>query len=79
MAAGTAPFGIDFEPGVLHTFFALQRDTVLFEVKPGPYEMQTDKDFASFAPAEESPEAAGYMTSLYEHAGKVGWPVPQRD
>ena len=78
LAAGTAAFGIDFEPGVLHTFFALQRDTVLFEVKPGPYEIGTDKDFASWAPAEESPAAAGYMANLYTYAGKFGWPVPDR-
>lgn len=79
LAAGTTAFGIDFEPNVLHTFFALQRDTVVFEVKPGPYEVQTDKDFAPFAPAEESPAAAGYMANLYTYAGKFGWPAPDRD
>ncbi len=75
-AAGTAAFGIDFEPGVLHTFLALQPDTVLFEVKPGPYEAQTDKDFAPWAPVEGSPEAAAYMADLYGFARKLGWPVP---
>lgn len=79
VATGTAAFGIDFEPAVLHTFVALQPDTVLFEVKPGPYEVQTDKDFAPFAPAEESPAAAGFMAGLYEQAGELGWPVPERD
>lgn len=79
LAAGTAAFGIDFEPGVLHTFFALQPDTVLFEVKPGPYEAQTDKDFAPWAAAENSPEAGDYMANFYEYAGKFGWPVPDRD
>lgn len=79
IAAGTADFGIDFEPGVIHTFFALQRDTVLFEAKPGPYEAQTDKDFASWAPAEASPGAPAYMTALYQYAGRTGWPVPDPD
>ena len=79
LAAGTADFGADFEPGIIHTFFALQPDTVLFEVKPGPYEAQTDKDFAPWAPAEGSPESASYMADLYGYAGKLGWPVPDRE
>lgn len=79
LAAGTTAFGIDFEPAVLHTFLALKPDTVLFEVKPGPYEVQTDKDFAPFAPAEKNPAAAGFMADLYKHAGKLGWPVPEHD
>lgn len=77
--AGSAAFGFDVEPGVLHTFFALQPDTVLFEAKPGPYVAQTDRDFAPWAPLEDSPEATGYMARLYEFAPQLGWPVPERD
>lgn len=77
LAAGTAAFGIDFEPGVLHTFFALQPDTLLFEVKPGPYD-QADKDFAPWAPAEGSPDVEAYLTRLYTFAEKFGWQIPPR-
>ena len=55
LRAGSARFGIDIHPGVYHTFVALEPDTVLFEVKPGPWDQATDKDFAAWSPAEGSP------------------------
>ena len=64
LRAGSERFGIDLHPGVFHTFVVLQPDTVLFEVKPGPYQEATDKDFASWAPPEGSPEATAYLASL---------------
>ena len=57
--------GVDIEPGVFHTFFAVIEDTVLFEIKPGPYEPASDKDFASWAPAEGTEDAIEYFTNLY--------------
>lgn len=65
LAAGSADFGVDSEPGTFHTFLALEKDTVLFEVKPGPYKQSSDKDFAPWAPAEGNPEADVYMDYLY--------------
>ncbi len=64
LTAGSDRFGIDFQPGVYHTFLALQPDTVLFEVKPGPYEEKTDKDFAAWAPAEGSEGAPEFLAAL---------------
>ena len=58
--------GIDIEPGIFHTFFAVADDTVLFEVKPGPYEQSSDKDFASWAPKEGLESAIEYLKNLYE-------------
>jgi cupin fold WbuC family metalloprotein len=66
LTAGGANFGVDSEPGIFHTFLALEKDTVLFEVKPGPYEQNSDKDFAAWAPREGSEETAGYMNYLYD-------------
>jgi len=57
-------YGCDIRPGVWHTIFALAPDTVLFEVKPGPYSAANDKDFASWAPREYSPEAAAYLAGI---------------
>ena len=54
----------DFREGLWHTFFALEPDTVVFEVKPGPYDPATDKEFAPWAPAEDAPDAASYLSSL---------------
>jgi cupin fold WbuC family metalloprotein len=66
LSAGGTNFGVDSDPGIFHTFLALQQDTVLFEAKPGPYEQNSDKDFASWAPQEGSPEATTYMDYLYD-------------
>lgn len=58
--------GVDSEPDIYHTFLVLEPDTVLFEVKPGPYRQSSDKDFAQWAPSEGSEAVAGYMASLQE-------------
>lgn len=60
-------FGIDIKPGRYHTFFAIEDDTVLFEVKPGPYDEKTDKDFASWAPEEGSEWAEKYLEDLMSY------------
>ena len=52
--------GCDIRPGVWHTIFALVPDTVIFEVKPGPYSPTNDKDFAPWAPEEFIPAASGH-------------------
>ena len=65
LAAGSKRFGVDIDPGIYHTFFATSADTVLFEVKPGPYEPASDKDFAAWAPAENSNKASSYLENLY--------------
>ena len=44
-----------------HTVTALQEATVLFEVKPGPYIAVSDKDFASWAPAEGEPQVDAFV------------------
>lgn len=66
LSSESLQIGIDIEPGTFHTFFAVVEDTVLFEVKPGPYEQSSDKDFASWAPAEDSESAVEYLGNLYE-------------
>jgi cupin fold WbuC family metalloprotein len=54
----------DVRPGVWHTILALEPDTVLYEVKPGPYSPVTDKDFAPWTPAAGSDAAGGYLRGL---------------
>jgi cupin fold WbuC family metalloprotein len=68
VAAGGINLGIDSEPGVFHTFAAIEEDTVLFEVKPGPYNQADDKDFAPWAPAEGDHGAEAYLDYLYDTA-----------
>jgi len=64
LAAGSPRFGVDLVPGVYHTFVTLEADTVLFEVKNGPYAPETDKAFAPWAPAEGDAGVAEYLESL---------------
>ena len=48
---------VDYREGLWHTFFALEPNSVIFEVKPGPYNAATDKEFAPWAPNENAPDA----------------------
>lgn len=57
------PGVLDIEPGVWHSFKVLEPDTLLFECKRGPYDAETDKVFASWAPEEGSDEALNWLKS----------------
>jgi cupin fold WbuC family metalloprotein len=56
--------GIDLAPGLWHTVAALSETAVCFEVKAGPYDAATDKQFAPWAPREGDPAAADYLARL---------------
>jgi cupin fold WbuC family metalloprotein len=56
--------GIDLAPGIWHTVVALSSVSVCYEVKPGPWEPASDKDFATWAPAEGDPEAAAFVERM---------------
>ena len=56
--------GIDLQPGLWHTLAALTDHAVCFEVKPGPWDPSTDKEFAPWAPLEGDPAAVGYLNRL---------------
>jgi cupin fold WbuC family metalloprotein len=58
--------GVDLSPGCYHGLIALEPDTVLYEVKTGPYAAISDKAFAPFAPVEGTPEAEAYRLALLE-------------
>jgi cupin fold WbuC family metalloprotein len=73
LAAGSSQPAIDCAPGIYHTFFALEEDTVLFEAKPGPYDPTSDKGFAPWAPAEGDEGAAEYLARL-----EALFPTPEK-
>ena len=54
---------IDIEARVWHGVLALAPDTVILEIKRGPYD-DTDKVFAEWAPAENALEAPAYLSWL---------------
>jgi cupin fold WbuC family metalloprotein len=63
-------FGVDLVPGRYHTVVALVPDTVIYEVKSGPYEATTDKSFAPWAPEERTAEAEAYLNDLLARCGE---------
>lgn len=68
LRAGSELFGIDIRPGPFHCFVIREPDTVLYEVKAGPYVPSSDKDFAGWAPAECAEEATSYLRALEHRA-----------
>ena len=70
--AGSGCIGIDLQPGVYHSFLATSPDTVLFEVKSGPYDAATDKQFAEWAPEEGGPDDAAYLRGLEDAVARFG-------
>lgn len=65
------PFGtdcdtlaIDLPAGLWHSIVVLEPGSVFFESKPGPYEPVSDKDFAPWAPEENSPDVGDYLSML---------------
>ena len=56
--------GIDIAGGIWHCFLALEPDTMLFEVKPGPYDPECDKEFASWSPDEYTDESETFLGEL---------------
>jgi cupin fold WbuC family metalloprotein len=59
-------WGVDLPPGVWHTILPRTDRAVCFEVKPGPWQAASDKEFAPWAPLEDSPSAAEYCRKLLE-------------
>lgn len=54
---------LDLEPGLWHGMVVLAPDTVLLEIKHGPYRVETDKEFAPWAPEEGDLEAVARAES----------------
>lgn len=56
--------GVEVQPQQWHTVISLKDDSVLFEVKAGPFDPGAAKEFAPWAPEEDSPEAMSYLDWL---------------
>jgi cupin fold WbuC family metalloprotein len=64
LGSGRKLRGVDLPPGIWHTILPRTPRVVCFEVKPGPWQAATDKEFAPWAPAEDDPDAFRYAASL---------------
>jgi cupin fold WbuC family metalloprotein len=56
--------GLELAPGTWHTIAALEKGSVAYEVKNGPYVETTDKNFAKWAPEEGTEEGTEYLNYL---------------
>lgn len=54
----------ELPPDTYHTLVPQAEESVFFEVKRGPYDPQTAAEYAAWAPAEGSPEAAAFASGL---------------
>jgi cupin fold WbuC family metalloprotein len=70
LSPGGPHVAVEIGGATWHTVAALDRETLLLEVKPGPYHPIHDKDFAPWAPAEGE-EGADALERRYRTA-RVG-------
>ncbi len=61
-------FAVEVSPMEWHTVIALQKGSILLEVKAGPFNPASPKDFATWAPVENTADAHGYLQGLFVHA-----------
>jgi cupin fold WbuC family metalloprotein len=57
-------FGAEIAERTFHTIISLEKGSVAYEAKDGPYDPADDKYFAAWAPTENSPGCAAYITSI---------------
>lgn len=57
-------YGVDISPNIWHSIVVLSEFCVCFEGKTGPYNPSTDKNFASWAPMENTSDSTAYLDSL---------------
>jgi len=63
---GGEVFGAEIKPNTWHTVIALDDGAVFFEVKQGPYSPLSDKDFAKWAPQENTAAVKEFMAWLHQ-------------
>lgn len=54
-------YAVEVPPLAWHSITAIQTDTVLLEVKQGPYISNSDKNFADWAPDEGAAQCAAFV------------------
>ncbi len=62
-------YGAEIPSRTWHSIISLESGSVAYEVKDGPYAVISDKNFATWAPAEGSPEVKNYLEQLIVKLG----------
>ncbi|HYG37105.1 MAG TPA: WbuC family cupin fold metalloprotein [Cytophagales bacterium] len=66
LSHATGNYGVEIPPKTFHSLIPLEKDTVIYEVKDGPYDVKRDKIFASWSPEEGSPEGSAFNKSILD-------------
>ncbi len=64
-------YGAEIPERTFHTIVSLESGSVAYELKDGPYSPIDDKNFASWAPPEGSPDASAYLKDLLRQLNVV--------
>jgi cupin fold WbuC family metalloprotein len=70
LVPGGEAVAVNVPCGVFHTFVSLEKGTVFFETKAGPYKPISEEESAQWAPAEGSTDANTYLEKLKKLWGK---------
>lgn len=62
-------YGVDFDANVWHSIIVLEPDTAIYEAKDGPYEPNSDKNFAPWAPNETSTDTILFEKKILKQIG----------
>lgn len=57
-------YAVEIPVGAWHTLISLETGSIVYEVKDGPYQPLSDKNFASWAPKEGDPGCEEYLKNL---------------
>jgi len=77
LAFGTERYGNDCAVGASipshawHTVIALEKGSILCEIKAGPFDPSQPKDLASWAPREGTKRANGYLNRLHKLVSEI--------
>ncbi len=63
---GMGVYACEIAPKTWHTIICLEDNSILYELKDGPYDASTDKTFAKWAPDEGSESAPEYNKTLLD-------------
>ncbi len=62
-------FGVEISPRNWHSLICLEPDSVIYEIKDGPYNPEDDKCFAPWAPKEGDKDASKFNEKILEVIG----------
>ncbi len=66
LEAGTGTYGAEIAPCIFHCIIALEKNSVVYEIKNGPYSALDDKNFAQWAPKEGEEGCRAYLEKIIE-------------